>query len=76
MLTLPLRCHRPQRIPALQQQPQIIVLAPPQGQFTQGQFPQNGYGAMPLQWLNQAYAMPQDTDQAIDARDWRIIGEE
>ncbi|MBI4675594.1 MAG: hypothetical protein HY741_28450 [Chloroflexi bacterium] len=66
----------PQRISAPQpQQPQIIVLAP-QGQFAPGQFAQNGYGAPALQWLQQAYAMPPEPEQTIDARDWRIIGEE
>lgn len=63
----------PQRIVA-PQQPQIIVLTP--AQFAAGQFSQNGYGAAPLQWLNQAYTMPPDAEQAIDAREWRIIGEE
>jgi len=64
----------PQRIVAPPQQPQIIVLTP--AQFAAGQFTQTGSGALPLQWLNQAYAMPPGPEQAIDARDWRIVGEE
>lgn len=56
------------------QQPQIIVIAPPQGQFSTGQFPQ-GF-PMPAQWLGQQYPFLQETSKALDARDWRIIGEE
>lgn len=56
--------------------PQIIVLAPNgQGQFTSGQFPQNLYGANQLPWLSGQYSDSPDSDSAVDARDWRIIGE-
>jgi hypothetical protein len=49
------------------QQPQIIVIAPPQGQ----------YGQAPLYGFNPAYGAPAPGgDEAIDARDWKIIGEE
>ncbi len=66
----------PLRIPQQSaQQPQIIVIAPPQGQFAQGQFPQ-GF-QMPAQWLNQTqYPFMQEHANAVDAREWRIIGEE
>lgn len=65
----------PQRIPQPElQQPQIIVIAPPQGQFAPGQFPQ-GF-PMPAQWLNQQYPFMHENPEAVDARDWRIIGEE
>jgi hypothetical protein len=55
-------------------QPQIIVIAPPQAQGVPGQFPQ-GF-PLPAQWLNQSYPYLQDNPEAVDARDWRIIGEE
>jgi len=64
----------PQRIPQQmpeQQQPQIIVIAPPQGQFGQGQLPQ-----MPFTWNNGQYPFIVDNNQAMQERDWRIIGEE
>ena len=64
----------PQRIPQLQepqQQPQIIVIAPPQGQFANGQLPQ-----MPFTWNNAQYPFMADTSQPMQERDWRIIGEE
>ncbi len=57
------------------QQPQIIVLAP-QGQtpLASGQTPQNLYQLFP--WLTGAYdPAGEEPDQAVDARDWRIIGE-
>ncbi len=64
--------HIPQQ-PALPQ-PQIIVLAP-QGNLAPGQFPQGM--PMPAQWLNQqAYPFMQEHANAVDAREWRIIGEE
>lgn len=69
--------YAPQPIPRMpeqaaqaQQQPQIIVIAPPQG----GQFPQ-GF-QMPAQWTNGQYPFMHENSQAIDAREWRIIGEE
>lgn len=57
-------------------QPQIIVIAPPQGQFAQGQFPQ-GF-QIPAQWLNQTQPAPfmHEHAHAVDAREWRIFGEE
>ena len=67
---MPLRIPQPSA-----PQPQIIVIAPPQGQFAQGQFPQ-GF-QMPAQWLNQTqYPFMQEHANAVDAREWRIIGEE
>lgn len=64
-----------QRVPQPEpQQPQIIVIAPPQGQFAPGQFPQ-GF-PMPAQWLNQQYPFMHENPEAVDARDWRIIGED
>jgi len=65
---------RPFQLSHQQQQPQIIVIAPPQGQFPQVQFPQ-GF-PMPAQWLNQQYPSMQENSETVDARDWRIIGEE
>lgn len=57
------------------QMPQIIVLAPPPGQFTANQFPQ-GF-PMPAQWLNQAQALhSHEPTNAVDAREWRIIGDD
>lgn len=63
----------PQRMiePAQAQQPQIIVIAPPQGQFGQGQLSQ-----MPFTWNNAQYPFLTDGNQAMQERDWRIIGEE
>lgn len=60
---------------ALPPQPQIIVIAPPQGQFPPGQMPQNLYGGIPLSWLQGQPAPAEDGEQTVDARDWRIIGE-
>jgi hypothetical protein len=57
------------------QVPQIIVVAPPQGQFAPGQFPQG----IPLQatWgSQQPYPFMHEHANAVDAREWRIIGEE
>lgn len=59
--------------PSPLQQPQIIVVTP-QGQFAQGQFPQ-GF-QMPAQWNPQQYPFMQEHANAVDAREWRIIGEE
>lgn len=57
------------------QQPQIIVVAPPQGPYAPGQYPQGI--PFPTQWLNQQqYPFMQEHAGAIDARDWRIIGED
>lgn len=53
-------------------QPQIIVLTP-QGQFAPQQFPQ-GF-PMPAQF-QQPNPFMQEHAHAIDAREWRIIGEE
>jgi hypothetical protein len=55
-------------------QPQIIVIAPPQGQFAQGQFPQ-GF-PFPAQWTNQQFVGMNEQADPIDSREWRIIGEE
>lgn len=60
---------RAPRQPQPPQQPQIIVIAPPQGQFPQG----NGYG-VPLSNFGYPYAPA--SNETIEARDWRIIGEE
>lgn len=56
--------------PRLPQAPQIIVLAPPQSPYAQG----NGYAppggaAFPSYWQGQ-------TNEVLDTRDWRIIGED
>lgn len=65
----------PQHVPQnASQQPQIIVIAPPQGQFGQGQFPQ-GF-SLPAQWMNQFYPSAQENIETVESRDWRIIGEE
>ncbi|GIL15201.1 MAG: hypothetical protein BroJett039_03740 [Chloroflexota bacterium] len=61
-------------LPAAQPPPQIIVLAP-QGQYAQGQLPQ-GF-PMPAQWLNQTqYPFMHEQPNAVDAREWRIIGDD
>lgn len=58
--------------PAQQQQPQIIVIAPPQGQAYPGQapygYPLNGAAAYPY-----SQAMH---EEVIDSRDWKIIGDD
>ncbi len=65
----------PQQVPQnASQQPQIIVIAPPQGQFGQGQFPQ-GF-PLPAQWMNQLYPSAQENLETVESRDWRIIGED
>ncbi|MDL1896628.1 hypothetical protein FBQ82_10160 [Anaerolineae bacterium CFX7] len=51
--------------------PQIIVLSP-QGQFAPGQLPQN----FPLQWNQTPNPFLSEHANAVDAREWRIIGEE
>jgi hypothetical protein len=57
------------------QQPQIIVVAPPHGQYPTGQYPQGI--PFPAQWLNQQqYPFLQEHAAAVDAREWRIIGED
>jgi hypothetical protein len=80
---VPSRVPAPPRLAPLQaphsQQPQIIVIAPPQGQYMPGQFapgqlPQDLLRAMP--WLTPQYPDESATGPTIDARDWRIIGEE
>lgn len=66
--------------PQQMQQPQIIVVTPQgqviggQGQFAPGQFPQGA--ALTPQWNAQQYPFMQEQPNAIDAREWRIIGEE
>lgn len=67
----------PQPLPPYGQtgQPQIIVVAPPQGQYPSGQFPQGI--PFPAQWLSQQqYPFMQEPAGAVDAREWRIIGED
>lgn len=65
----------PHRVPAPQAQPQIIVIAPPQGQFPQGQFPQGfPYAGAHMMWG--AGGLAPDGSQTVDARDWRIIGDD
>jgi hypothetical protein len=59
----------PQQIPPSQaqpfpQQPQIIVVAPPQG------YP------FPAPWTNQQFIGMNEQPDPIDSREWRIIGEE
>lgn len=54
-------------------QPQIIVLAAP-GQFPQGSVP-SGF-PVPAQWANSPYPYMHEQANTVDARDWRIIGEE
>lgn len=72
----------PQRIPQnanAQPQPQIIVIAPPQGQFAQGQFAQGQFPqgfSFPAQWTPQQFPFMHEQANAVDAREWRIIGEE
>lgn len=60
----------PQTLPA-PPPPQIIVLSP-QGQFAPGQLPQN----FPLQWNQTPNPFLSEHANAVDAREWRIIGEE
>ena len=55
------------------QPPQIIVLSP-QGQFAPGQIPQ-GF-PLPAQWGATPNPFLQEHANAIDAREWRIIGED
>lgn len=62
----------PRAIPSNPPQPQIIVLTP-QGQFAPQQFPHGIQ--MPAQF-QQPYPFMQEHANAIDAREWRIIGEE
>ena len=59
--------------PPVMPQPQIIVLSP-NGQFMPGQMPQNFQ--MPAQWVNAANPYMHEHGNAVDAREWRIIGEE
>ncbi len=64
----------PQHIPQAPEKPQVIVIAPPQGQFAAGQFPQGfNLGAMP--WTTPQYPYLEG-NPAIEERNWRIIGEE
>lgn len=72
----------PQPVPHLQfqpqpqaqmQQPQIIFVTP-QGQYLGGQMPQGLQ--LPQQWNNQQYPFMQEHANAVDAREWRIIGED
>lgn len=53
--------------------PQIIVLSP-QGQFAPGQLPQ-GF-PLPVQWSQTPNPFLHEHANAVDAREWRIIGEE
>lgn len=53
-------------------QPQIIVLTP-QGQFVSAQMPQ---GVQMPQWQNSQYPFMHEQANTVDAREWRIIGEE
>lgn len=55
------------------QSPQIIVLTP-QGQFAPGQMPQ-GF-PLPAPWATTPNPFMQEHANAVDAREWRIIGEE
>lgn len=55
------------------QPPQIIVLTP-QGQFSSGQVPQ-GF-PLSAQWANPPNPFMPEHTNAVDAREWRIIGEE
>lgn len=55
------------------QPPQVIVLSP-QGQFLPGQMP-HGF-SWPAQWSNTPNPFMQEHANAVDAREWRIIGEE
>ncbi len=56
------------------QMPQIIVVAPPQAQYGQGQ-PTPGY---PFGAPGAAYPgyMPPQNEEIVDGRDWRIIGDD
>lgn len=58
--------RQPQPAP---QQPQIIVIAPPQGQYPNG----GGYG-IPLS--NFGYPYAQQSNETVEGRDWKIIGDE
>ncbi|HZQ09336.1 MAG TPA: hypothetical protein VFD70_22350 [Anaerolineae bacterium] len=65
----------PQRIPQpAPQQPQVIVIAPPQSQFAGGQFPQ-GLNLGTMSWSNGQFPYIEG-NQAMEERNWRIIGEE
>jgi hypothetical protein len=62
--------------PALEpQHPQIIVIAPPQGQFAPGHFSPSYQVGLPS-WGQASASFPNDVGSDNDARDWRIIGEE
>ncbi len=72
---IPQQAPMPQmRAPEMPQQPQIIVIAPPQGQFAPGQFPQ-GF-PFPAQWTNAPSMGMHEQPDPIDSREWRIIGED
>lgn len=64
---------QPQLQAQMPQQPQIIVVTP-QGQYLGGQLPQGLQ--FPPQWTNQQYPFMHEQVNAVDAREWRIIGEE
>lgn len=78
---MPQRIPQPaQFAPQQLQQPQIIVVTPQgqviggNGQFAPGQFPRSA--PMAPQWNAQQYPFMHEQPNAIDAREWRIIGEE
>jgi hypothetical protein len=76
--TAPARVHYPPTpqylaAPTAPSQPQIIVLSP-QGQFAPGRFAQGMQ--FPVSWTNPQYPFMQEQSDAVDAREWRIIGEE
>lgn len=54
------------------QMPQVIVVAPPQAQYGQNQFPFNyNQGASPYANFATTY-----NENVIESRDWRIIGDD
>lgn len=64
----------PQPVTAPQMPPPQIIVLTPQGQFAPGQLPQ-GF-PLPAQWANPPNPFMHEQANAVDAREWRIIGEE
>ncbi len=59
-------------MPGQPQAPQIIVIAPPQGQYSAGQVPY----AYPPNMAGYAPYGSSMSEEVIDGRDWRIIGDD
>ncbi len=62
----------PQTLPTPPMPPPQIIVLTPQGQFAPGQLPPN----FPLSWNQTPTLFLHEHANAVDAREWRIIGEE